>query len=120
MERKTILIVEADADLRWNLGFVLELEGYDVLSAANGQDALEQLAMMEKPALIFVDAVDALRPLMNRRQFLEVLKSDAALADLPVIVYSPFGSAKIAGADASMEMPLELDRVLQMASQYCA
>ena len=52
--KKKILVVEDEADLRGNIVRMLEVEGYDVLSAANGAAAVE-MALARMPDLIVCD-----------------------------------------------------------------
>jgi CheY-like chemotaxis protein len=115
--RKTILIVEDDPDIRSNLQALLELEGYRVLTATHGRAALDILAAVEKPSLIFLDIM---MPVMDGREFLKVAKNDIALAPIPVVVISTYGPNEVQGADAYIKMPFELNRVLQLASQHCS
>jgi DNA-binding response OmpR family regulator len=54
MSQTKILIVDDEADLAETLRFSLELEGYNVLAAANGEEGLN-VARQEKPDLILLD-----------------------------------------------------------------
>ena len=56
MEKKLILIVDDEPDILRLVKFGLEKHGYDVLTATNGQEALE-LACDEKPDLVLMDIV---------------------------------------------------------------
>lgn len=68
MNRKSVLIVEDDNDLREAYVLILESEDIDVHSAANGAEALELLEKTGDPGIIFLD----LRmPIMNGIEFLE-------------------------------------------------
>ncbi len=51
---KKILVVDDEQNIRLLLKTIFELEGYDVLLAANGKEALEVLEK-EKPALLITD-----------------------------------------------------------------
>jgi CheY-like chemotaxis protein len=50
----TVLVVEDSADVRMMMRFLLEMEGYRVIEAADGLRAVE-LAIAEHPALIMMD-----------------------------------------------------------------
>jgi CheY-like chemotaxis protein len=65
-----ILLVEDDADLRFAYELILKHEGYDVLVARNGKEALGVLTSHD-PQLILLDIF---MPIMDGRQFLEELK----------------------------------------------
>lgn len=78
-----ILVVEDDRDLREVLAESLQLEGFEVVEAVDGMDALERLRAGVRPALVVLDLV---MPRMDGRQFLAALRADRALADLPVVL----------------------------------
>ncbi|RYZ81832.1 MAG: response regulator, partial [Proteobacteria bacterium] len=52
---KTVLVVEDEYLIRDTLRDALETEGYQVLLASNGQEALEVLAAASHPDLILLD-----------------------------------------------------------------
>ncbi len=51
---KTIMVVDDEADIRATVKTILEKEGYTVLTAVDGDDALKQLKKT-KPSLILLD-----------------------------------------------------------------
>lgn len=51
----TILVVEDDENIRELLSSMLEINGYQVFSASNGQDGIE-LARTQRPDLVLCDA----------------------------------------------------------------
>jgi CRP/FNR family cyclic AMP-dependent transcriptional regulator len=53
---KTILIIEDDSDIRENTAELLELEGYWVFTASNGDEGL-QMAKSLKPDVVICDIV---------------------------------------------------------------
>ena len=117
MACKTILLVEDDADIRSTLKEVLELEGYQVVPAANGSEALSQLQEMVPPCLILLDLM---MPIMNGWEFLEAQREDAKLAAIPVVVVSAAGDkAKSAKAHGFVKKPIEVDTLLRMIRTLC-
>jgi len=82
---KSILVVEDDDDIRSALVDLLESEGYVAQSAVNGKDALERLESTEKPCLVLLDMM---MPIMNGREFLDVVMKDSNLAPIPVLIVS--------------------------------
>jgi adenylate cyclase len=83
-ERAKILIVD---DEPFNVDYleqVLEHQGYDTVSAVNGQEALAQVAA-EYPDLILLDIM---MPKMDGFEVLAHLKGDKATRDIPTIVIS--------------------------------
>jgi len=115
-----ILIVDDDADIRSALGQALELEGYEVALAANGREAWDTLQAAPPPHLILLDLM---MPVMNGAEFLGVLRSDARLGGLPVILVSAFGSIAntvAAAVQGQLRKPLDLDDLMGVVSRFCA
>lgn len=83
---KTILLVEDQRDIREAMRELLELEGYRVLEAVHGRDALTALNW-ERPALILLDMM---MPVMDGARFLEELFKRPELNEIPVVVVSAF------------------------------
>lgn len=101
-----ILVVDDDADFRSGLRMALEMKGYQVEEAANGEEALAKL--MEKPPLLVL--LDLQMPVMNGREMLQRMRADAGLQDLPVVIISGFGfewEAELMGAQGYIGKPFE-------------
>ena len=77
-----ILIVEDSPTQAKRLQHILEGQGYEVTIAANGREALEA-AHGRKPGLIISDVI---MPEMDGYELCHRVKSDASLADIPVIL----------------------------------
>ncbi|MDP9311324.1 MAG: response regulator [Chloroflexota bacterium] len=81
---RCILVVEDDFFIRDMLVELLEEEGYPVVSAANGHEALALLReTADPPALILLDLM---MPVMDGRQFRSAQQDDAILQAVPVVV----------------------------------
>lgn len=95
---ETALIVEDDQDIVELLSLYLTGSGYDVVTAGNGEDALEQLR--QHPADIAL--VDIMMPRMNGYDFIKALR---ATDNIPVIIISARTQAadKIVGLDAGAD-----------------
>ena len=114
---KKVMVVEDDLTIRDILSEVLILEGYKVVTASNGQEALDLLQKIEKPGLIFLDLM---MPIMNGQMFLEILKKDQALASIPVIVTSADPDIfYIEGAHSILRKPFNLDLIFNHAKKFC-
>lgn len=87
MAKQKILIVEDDGFLASIYAQKLEVEGFDVAFATNGEDGLK-LAEKDHPALILLDL---LMPKMDGFEFLEKAKADAGLKSIPVLVLTNLG-----------------------------
>jgi len=79
-KRHTILVVDDDPGNIMILTSLLKDE-YDIMSALNGHDAIDQLKV-HKPDLILLDVM---MPEINGYEVCSMIKSDAAVADVPVI-----------------------------------
>ena len=117
-DRPTIFIVEDDTDTREMLGRFLELEGFAVWTAANGEQALQRLAGGARPDLI---VLDLMMPVMDGWQFREEQIRRAELAQIPVIVVSAAGRDRIEeiDADAYLLKPVDLEELLERVTEYC-
>lgn len=115
---KRILIIEDDYDIRETFKQLLELEGYEVMTAANGKEGLETLKRMQRPCVILLDLM---MPVMNGWEFLNAQKNDPALADIPVVVVTAAGKDKEKSVDAAgyIKKPVELQALLDTVKQYC-
>lgn len=81
-EGKTILLVDDDLTLREMYEERLKIEGFTIVQASNGEEALTQ-AKDIKPNLILLDIM---MPKINGFDVLKGLKSDSELKDIPVII----------------------------------
>jgi CheY-like chemotaxis protein len=79
--KKSILLVEDDPALRRSMVFFLELEGFELMEASNGKEALEVI-QRTPPDLI---VTDIMMPEMDGVQFYMTLKEDPAAREIPVI-----------------------------------
>lgn len=79
-----VLVVDDSATIRAVLGRMLEVDGYEVARAADGESALD-MARAEPPALIFLDIV---LPGMNGFSVLRSLRHDPATQHIPIVMIS--------------------------------
>jgi CheY-like chemotaxis protein len=77
-----ILVVDDERQNRQLLEVILEGEGYHVLTAASGREALEKIAG-ELPDLVLLDVM---MPGMDGYQVASLIKADAATKSIPVIL----------------------------------
>ncbi len=101
-----ILVVDDDPDFRTGLRVALEMKGYQVEEAENGEAALVKLA--EKPPLLVL--LDLQMPVMNGREMLQRMRANADLKEVPVVIISGFGfewEAELMGAQGYIGKPFE-------------
>ena len=108
---KKILVVDDESSIREALSKVLHAEDYEVVSAENGQEAIEKFGE-EKIDLLLLDLG---LPVKDGWATLEWLAWVNPL--LPIIIITGRSNqrelAEQAGADALMEKPLNVPRLLQ-------
>jgi CheY-like chemotaxis protein len=122
MAAAPILVIEDDLDLRNIFEAILEHEGFQVLKAANGQEALEILRNgSPKPTLILLDLM---MPVMDGYSFREVQKNDPSLKDIPVVIMSADGHVeeklKRVGSQAYMKKPVGMQELLDTVRRFAA
>ena len=108
-----ILVAEDTADSREMFRWMLEQEGYSVITAENGEKAWE-IAQIELPDLLLTDLM------MPIKSGVELIKDFRAAADqlsrIPIVAISAYGieelhQAMAAGANAILRKPNDLDSV---------
>jgi CheY-like chemotaxis protein len=119
MKKKTrVLIVDDDEGALDALGGLLEIEGYSVVKARNGREALESLAATgEEPGLILLDLK---MPIMDGWQFLAERAKDAATRGTPVVLLSglPF-IPNAPGIADFLSKPIDAKRLLDCVRRFC-
>ena len=113
-----VLIVEDDPDTREMLGKFLELEGFQVETAANGQQALERLEGGIQPRVI---VLDLMMPIMDGWEFRRRQVKDDRFAKIPTIVVSAAGRDRMVQvtADAYLAKPIDMDELLSRVGDFC-
>jgi signal transduction histidine kinase/ActR/RegA family two-component response regulator len=109
----TILTIDDDPSVVDLMTRVYSREGFRSVSAASGVEGIE-LARKLKPDLI---TLDVMMPGMDGWDTLKLLKKDAVLCDIPVIMVSIIENKPMAmdiGALASMTKPIAWDRLLDL------
>ncbi|MET4075923.1 response regulator [Hymenobacter sp. UYCo722] len=101
---KTILLIEDDQAIRENTAELLELAGFSVLTADNGQRGVEQ-ALATKPDLV---VCDIMMPVLDGYGVLQIFNQNARLAGVPFI----FLTAKTERTDLRHGMALGADDYL--------
>jgi two-component system KDP operon response regulator KdpE len=104
LEKKIILVVEDELNIRRIIKITLEMEGFTVIEAQNGVEALE-MAEKHRPHLIITDIM---MPEMDGIQFYMSLKEMPEAVDTPVIVLT----AKSQSEDVKYATLLGVDEYL--------
>jgi CheY-like chemotaxis protein len=111
--RKAVLLVEDDDLTRQVFSLVLEREGYAVLAARDGGEALDLLQAGARPDCVLLDLG---LPDVDGRQLRECLRQDPAWAAIPVLLVSGdpnvAGEAAALGAAGHLHKPVEPEDLL--------
>jgi two-component system cell cycle response regulator DivK len=114
-----ILVVEDDADNLAMMSLALQQQGYRVVTAQNGEDAIS-VAMQNNPNLILMDInLPALDGLGATRR----IRENEALRTVPVIAVTAFSTegfqraAYDAGISGYLTKPIDLDRMSQLIAR---
>jgi DNA-binding response OmpR family regulator len=109
----TILVVEDDEGTRLSIQDYLDLEGYAVMTAKDGWEALERVEALQ-PQLIITDIS---MPRVDGYAFLKSLRQRPAWRLLPVVFLTAHAETRErvrgyqSGCDAYLEKPFELDEL---------
>jgi len=105
-KRSPLLVVEDIPNVRELLEVTLRFQGYEVITATNGQDALDILES-EKPALIITDI---LMPKLDGFAMMQELRSNPKTQEIPVIFLS---ATYVTPEDRNFAMSLGASRFIE-------
>jgi two-component system response regulator MprA len=115
-----ILLVEDDRELHDAMAAILEAEGYRVIGAFDGVEAIERLRDGARPCVV---VLDLMLPRKDGLQFRAEQLGNPELAAIPVIAYS--GDARLAEAAAAFGVhhwfrkPIDFGAMLEAIARYC-
>jgi len=112
----TVLIVEDHCASREALRELVEKDGRAVVTAGDGQEALNRVRSIPPPSIILLDLA---MPGMNGWEFLQNKTADPTIAGIPTIVLSGSPSELPAGARDLLAKPVDIERLLALIDQYC-
>lgn len=116
---RPILVVDDDDDIREIVAIVLGEEGYPIVTAANGAEAIARLRRTElpRPRLILLDLM---MPVMNAQELRDAMDADGG-PPIPIVVLS--GDTQVAakaaklGAAAAISKAISLERLLSVVAE---
>ena len=119
-QRPAVLIIEDNEPVRRLLLDVIGGEGFEVLGATTGAEALEQL---RRGVNVCVILLDLMLPGMSGFEFRQQQQRDPALAHIPVVIISAYArmhtTVRRLDAVAYFEKPIDIDRLLETVARYC-
>ena len=119
-DKKLLLIVDDEEEIRENLADFAEYSGFDVLQAGHGREALE-LVESSSPNLIISDLM---MPQMNGLELLQEIVNRKL--DIPVIIMTAFGTMEYAidamkkGAADFIAKPIDLPYMMKVVNKVLA
>jgi DNA-binding response OmpR family regulator len=117
-----ILVAEDERDIRDLITFTLGFAGFDVVAAANGEEALK-LARQENPNLVLLDVR---MPRMTGYDACSAMKADVKLKNVPIILLSAKGqeaevqAGLLRGADDYVLKPFVPDQLTALIREVLA
>jgi DNA-binding response OmpR family regulator len=117
MLKKTIFVIDDDPDIVEFLSYNLEKEGYQIMKAPSGLEALWQITADPLPDLILLDLM---MPSPNGYELCKYLKASDDFRDIPVIIISAKGTEEdiqkglLIGADAYLPKPFKVSSLLEL------
>ena len=115
--RKRVLVVDDDSSIRELLSTALEDDGYEVVPATNGQDALSVVQRWRPDVIV----LDLMMPVMDGWTFAKRLRE---LDEIPIVVLSAVNDiarhAKSLGAAEVVGKPFDLDQLLPKVARAAA
>lgn len=120
MTKKTILIADDEVDIVETLQFMLEAEGFDVLTAYDGEEALK-IARTAYPDIILLDVM---MPKINGYKVSRLLKFDKKFKDIPILMITARSQeedkliGEETGADEYITKPFDISNVIDLINKY--
>ncbi|MBT3605722.1 MAG: response regulator [Candidatus Latescibacteria bacterium] len=117
---KTVLVVDDEVTNRELFRQVLTLQGYDVLEAASGKQAIAEV-QSSKPDLILLDLF---MPEGDGLSVLHAVRGHAETKETPVVVVTAalneaiHEKTKEAGCDALLRKPVDMQALLETIGQF--
>ena len=114
-----MLIVDDDPAMLDSLREILEDGGYEVVLAANGEEALARLRARPDAAAVLLDLM---MPVMNGLECLAAKARDPAILAVPVVLMTahPIEVRQIVGVTAIYDKPFKPGMLLEALGRICA
>ncbi len=112
----TILIVDDEFDIVDVLGSLLQAEGYEVITAANGREGLVRL----RETRVDLVLLDCMMPVVDGPEMLRLMREDDRLTSVPVVMMSAAEvrqEVRLLGCSAFLKKPFDLNTLFATISQ---
>lgn len=104
-----VFVVDDDEDLLHSVEDLLEDEGYLVLAARDGHEALSRMRGISGPSAAVVDLK---MPGMDGWQLVHAMKADANLAEIPIVTLSADLIEPLEGTQGHLRKPIKIQTLL--------
>ncbi|MFL6213038.1 MAG: response regulator [Blastocatellia bacterium] len=116
--KNKILLVEDDPDTQTALAMLFEMEGFEVITASDGEEAYLR-AVSESPDLIVTDIN---MPKVNGLDLIRLVRSDGRIEGIPIVAMSAvekqyLNHAMELGAIAVAQKPIEFDHFISLVAR---
>jgi two-component system, chemotaxis family, chemotaxis protein CheY len=118
LARRSVLVVEDNADIREAVIAYLEDWGLEARGAVHGRQALDLLGSAPDDQLPGVVVLDLMMPVMDGATFIESIRADPRLAKIPVVVISAFAPTTVPGAAAVLKKPFDPDALVDTVARF--
>ncbi len=120
MPVSVVMVVDDDEDIRDMVALVLRQAGCQVVTAADGTEALAHLRAGPLPCLIFLDLM---MPGMNGWQLWDAIRGDDQLKGVSVLLLSGAAdvkeSARRMGVAGALVKPVDSHMLIQSVHEHC-
>lgn len=119
MSTKKILIVDDEPNILISLEFLMKREGYEVILARDGQEAIDAIAR-ERPDLVLLDVM---MPVKSGFDACHEVRADEAVRDTIIVMLTAKGrdtdiaKGMALGADAYMTKPFSTRELVEKVSE---
>jgi CheY-like chemotaxis protein len=113
---RVVLVVDDDYDIREALSDVLASEGYSVVTAADGGEALDRLRDGIRPDVMLLDLM---MPRVSGVEVIDALRKDESLRQIPVVVCSAnrgYGPDDL-GVHDVLRKPVSVEELLEAVAR---
>lgn len=117
--QRSVLIVDDDAEIRMMLSMLMEMEGWRVIEAQDGLDAINKIEGQQPDAIV----LDVMMPNMDGLTFCKSLRGKPETAEIPIVMLSgkptlaAMKEGLRAGATIYLTKPPDLDELLRHLNQ---
>ena len=110
-----ILVVDDNARALRAMSELLQFEGFSVLTAQNGLDALNKMKTADHISLVLLDLW---MPVMDGWEVLRRKRSDADIAEIPVVVLSAVPPVSLDGARTVLKKPVDIEPLVSAVKRF--